>query len=80
MVLIQFYFQFINQFFSIFSYPFHGGTSFGFMNGALIRNNAPFLAYTTSYDYDAPISENGQLTPKYFAIKEVIKKVIYYHL
>lgn len=45
------------------------------MNGALIRNDTPFKAYTTSYDYDAPITEDGRLAPKYFAIKNVIKKV-----
>ena len=28
----------------------------------------------TSYDYDAPISESGELTKKYFAMREVILK------
>lgn len=54
---------------------YHGGTSFGFMNGAL-EYQGKFRAMTTSYDYDAPISETGQLTPKYFAIRKVISKVI----
>ena len=30
----------------------------------------------TSYDYDAPISESGDLTDKYYAIKEVLKKYV----
>ncbi len=52
-------------------YMAHGGTSFGFGNGA---NTPPFSIEPTSYDYDAPISEAGDLTPKYFAFKRVIAK------
>lgn len=52
-------------------YMAHGGTSFGFDNGA---NTPPFQVEPTSYDYDAPISEAGDLTDKYFAFKEVISK------
>ena len=48
----------------------HGGTSFGFNAGA---NSPPFRPQPTSYDYDAPISEAGDLTDKYFAIKNVLK-------
>ncbi|XP_014291248.1 beta-galactosidase [Halyomorpha halys] len=33
-----------------------------------------YKADITSYDYDAPISEAGDLTPKYLAIREVILK------
>jgi beta-galactosidase len=50
-----------------------GGTSFGFEAGA---NDPPFRPSPTSYDYDAPISEAGDLTEKYFAIKEVIKRYL----
>lgn len=42
-------------------YMFHGGTSFAFGAGS---NDAPFLPTPTSYDYDAPISEAGDLTDK----------------
>ena len=52
-------------------YMLHGGTSFGFDNGA---NTPPFQVEPTSYDYDAPISEAGDLTEKYFAFKRVIAK------
>jgi len=53
-------------------YMLHGGTNFGFMNGAnLYKGYKPQI---TSYDYDAPISEAGDLTPKYFIIREVILK------
>lgn len=37
--------------------------------------NAPYGAQPTSYDYDAPLTEAGDLTEKYFAIREVIKMV-----
>lgn len=50
-------------------YMFIGGTNFGYWNGA----NGPYSPQPTSYDYDAPLSEAGDLTQKYFAIREVIK-------
>lgn len=53
-----------------FSYMFHGGTNFGFYNGA---NGLPFAPDTTSYDYDALLTEAGQPTPKYYAVQAVIK-------
>lgn len=37
--------------------------------------NSPYGAQPTSYDYDAPLSEAGDLTEKYFVIREVIKMV-----
>ncbi|XP_061179898.1 beta-galactosidase-like isoform X3 [Saccostrea echinata] len=52
-------------------YMFEGGTNFGFWNGA---NYAPFQAVPTSYDYDAPMSEAGDITDKYIAIRQVISK------
>ncbi|KAM5156809.1 beta-galactosidase [Mantella aurantiaca] len=55
---------------SVNMYMFIGGTNFGYWNGA----NTPYEAQPTSYDYDAPLSEAGDLTDKYFAIREVIKK------
>ncbi|XP_066484549.1 beta-galactosidase isoform X1 [Tiliqua scincoides] len=53
---------------SVNMYMFIGGTNFGYWNGA----NMPYLPQPTSYDYDAPLSEAGDLTEKYFAIREVI--------
>lgn len=50
-------------------YMFIGGTNFGYWNGA----NSPYAAQPTSYDYDAPLTETGDLTEKYFVIREVIK-------
>ena len=54
-------------------YMWHGGTNFGFMNGANAFGNI-FLANVTSYDYDAPLSECGDLTKKYHALRQVIRK------
>ncbi|KAI1885668.1 hypothetical protein AGOR_G00206190 [Albula goreensis] len=50
-------------------YMFIGGTNFGYWNGA----NSPYAPQPTSYDYDAPLSEAGDLTDKYFAIRDVIR-------
>uniref|UniRef100_A0A8C3LBB8 Beta-galactosidase n=1 Tax=Chrysolophus pictus TaxID=9089 RepID=A0A8C3LBB8_CHRPC len=49
-------------------YMFIGGTNFAYWNGA----NMPYMSQPTSYDYDAPLSEAGDLTEKYFALREVI--------
>lgn len=51
-------------------YMFHGGTNFGFSNGA----DPTYKVQPTSYDYDAPISEAGDITQKYLAIRESISK------
>lgn len=53
-------------------YMFIGGTSFGFMSGA--NHYDRFCPQVTSYDYDAPLSECGDITEKYLALREVIKK------
>ncbi|KAK2108438.1 Beta-galactosidase-1-like protein [Saguinus oedipus] len=58
---------------SVNMYMFHGGTNFGYWNGA--DKKGRFLPITTSYDYDAPISEAGDPTPKLFALRNVISKV-----
>lgn len=58
-------------------YMFHGGTNFGFMNGA---NDYEILTPdVTSYDYDAVLTECGDLTPKYEAFKKVISKYMKIH-
>ncbi|SDW72033.1 beta-galactosidase [Arthrobacter sp. cf158] len=53
-------------------YMFHGGTNFGFSNGA--NDKGIYEPTITSYDYDAPLSEDGQPTAKYFAFRDVIAK------
>ena len=53
-------------------YMFHGGTNFGFYNGA---NYEDFYAPTiTSYDYNAPLSEAGDRTELYYKIREMFEK------
>ena len=52
-------------------YMTHGGTNWGHWAGA---NSPGFAPDVTSYDYDAPISESGQTTPKYWALREAMAK------
>lgn len=59
---------------SINMYMFHGGTTRDFMNGANYRDNTPFEPQTSSYDYDAPVDEAGNATPKFMKFREVIQK------
>lgn len=54
-------------------YVVHGGTNFEYWAGA----NSGGKGYepdVTSYDYDAPITEQGRATPKYLALRELIGK------
>lgn len=56
-------------------YMFHGGTNFGFMNGANFSEaEQTYQPTVTSYDYGAPLSEAGDMTETYFAVKKVIEK------
>ena len=64
----------LRQGYSVSMYMFHGGTSFGWMNGAN-SNGSNYEPDTTSYDYDAPLNESGQLTPKYAAFRDAIARV-----
>jgi beta-galactosidase len=53
-------------------YMFHGGTNFGLTNGA--NDKGVYQPLITSYDYDAPLDEAGDPTPKYHAFREVIAR------
>lgn len=60
---------------------FHGGTNFGFMNGANAftcdrenRMKVKYFSDCTSYDCDAPLNEYGDITPKYEALQEVMSQ------
>ncbi|MNO52752.1 Beta-galactosidase precursor [compost metagenome] len=53
-------------------YMFHGGTNFGFYNGA--NHIAAYEPTTTSYDYDAPLTEWGDTTAKFEAVQSVLGK------
>lgn len=52
-------------------YMTHGGTNWGHWAGA---NSPGFAPDVTSYDYDAPISESGQTTPKYWELRNTLAK------
>ncbi len=58
-------------------YMFHGGTNFGFMNGANNEKNTGYQATVTSYDYCALLNESGDRTPAYYAVRDMIKKYGY---
>ena len=53
-------------------YMFIGGTNFGFTSGA--NHYEKFAPDVTSYDYDALLTECGDVTEKYYAVRDVIKK------
>jgi beta-galactosidase len=53
-------------------YMFHGGTNFGFTNGA--NDKGVYRPIATSYDYDAPLDEAGRPTDKFHAFRSVIER------
>ncbi|XP_076953362.1 beta-galactosidase 17-like [Bidens hawaiensis] len=56
-------------------YMAHGGTNFGFYSGANADKESDYKADLTSYDYDAPISESGDVDgAKFKALRKVIAK------
>jgi beta-galactosidase len=57
---------------SVVLYMFHGGTNFGFWNGA--NYDREYQPTISSYDDDAPVGEAGDLRPKYHAVKRVLDK------
>ncbi|MBR8538086.1 beta-galactosidase [Carboxylicivirga sediminis] len=60
---------------SVSIYMFHGGTNFDYTNGA---NTAyGYAPQPTSYDYDAPLGEYGNMYPKYWAFREVLQQHLY---
>lgn len=53
-------------------YMFHGGTNWGFQNGADWSNKLDPI--TTSYDYGAPLDESGRKTDIYDALRETLRE------
>lgn len=51
-------------------YMVHGGTNFGYTAGA--NDKGVYRPIATSYDYDAPIAEDGTPTEKYWRFRDVI--------
>ncbi len=54
-------------------YMFHGGTNFGFTNGAN-HTGSEYQPTITSYDYSSPLSEAGDMTPTYFALRDELAR------
>lgn len=61
----------LQQGYSVSMYMFHGGTSFGWMNGAN-SNGTNYEPDTTSYDYDAPVAEDGEPRAKFNLFRDII--------
>merc|ERR1712123_419792 len=60
---------------------YHGGTNFGFMNGANWNvgqesGRFEYQPVTTSYDYDAPLSEHGNMTEKCTISQQLFRDIV----
>jgi beta-galactosidase len=55
-------------------YMFHGGWTFGYMAGANYSSTSPYQPDTSDYDYDGVLDAAGRVTPKYPALRDVIRK------
>lgn len=53
-------------------YMFHGGTNFGFMNGASNHKKCNYVV--TSYDYNALLTEAGDRTAQYYGVRNLMQK------
>lgn len=53
-------------------YMVHGGTNFALTAGA--NHFGRYLPMTTSYDYDAPLTESGEISDKFRAFRDVIAR------
>ncbi|XP_016872644.1 beta-galactosidase-1-like protein 3 isoform X4 [Homo sapiens] len=65
--------EFIKYEISFNVYMFHGGTNFGFMNGATYFGKHSGIV--TSYDYDAVLTEAGDYTEKYLKLQKLFQSV-----
>ena len=65
----------LEQGYSVSIYMFHGGTDFGWMNGANSDDvRKSYEPDVTSYDYDSALDESGRPTAKFFVFRDVIAK------
>lgn len=55
---------------SVSIYMFHGGTNFWFTNGS--NNAGVYAPQPTSYDYDAPLGEYGNMTDKFMKFRNTV--------
>ena len=58
---------------SVSVYMFHGGTNFGFMNGANCPAMSDYQPTVNSYDDDALLNECGDITPKYRLFRDALR-------
>jgi beta-galactosidase len=61
-------------------YVVHGGTNFGYTAGANAGSATQYQPDVTSYDYDAPIDEQGNATPKYMMMRKLINDYVSYKI
>ncbi|MDB5155802.1 MAG: beta-galactosidase [Mucilaginibacter sp.] len=61
-------------------YVIHGGTNFGYTAGANAGSATEYQPDITSYDYDAPIDEQGNATPKYRMMRKLIGEYVSYKI
>jgi len=61
-------------------YVVHGGTNFGYTAGANAGSATQYQPDVTSYDYDAPIDEQGNATPKYLMMRKLIGEYVSYKI
>lgn len=62
-------------------YMYHGGTNFGWMNGANWNvgqesGRFEYQPVTTSYDYDSPLSEHGNMTEKCTVSQQLFRDIV----
>lgn len=66
-----------NKSFSV--YMVFGGTNFGLTAGSngfmeKVQNYYQYLPLVTSYDYDAPINQQGSPTEKYYKLRQIFQQ------
>jgi beta-galactosidase len=61
--------------YSVNLYMFHGGSTFGWMNGADTHMGTDYHPDTTSYDYDAPLDEKGDPRYKFELFRKAVADV-----
>ncbi len=61
---------------SISVYMFHGGTNFGFLNGANCQSGKPYEPTVTSYDYGSPLNEAGDRTETYYEMRKTMEEYL----
>uniref|UniRef100_A0A6P7G1Q1 Beta-galactosidase n=1 Tax=Diabrotica virgifera virgifera TaxID=50390 RepID=A0A6P7G1Q1_DIAVI len=75
---IQVYEDILNYPSSVNIYMFHGGTNYGFLNGAenlkYDELETDYHSITSSYDYTSPLDESGEYSDKYWAVKNILEK------